>query len=519
MTGVTILRSCPKIPSPQRQAQAYDLLMASVQDDKTWLATEYEPRPGTQTDARGGGRGQDLLSPATQIVSDREAYLGQSQNDIGRRISDERVELFIAADIASSLQAQFVRMQPAFITLHDLGGSASLRLLASLAEATGTKVQQLMIRRQGHGVSLAVLQFVEIARTDNTPVRLYSTEINADGPTRGQVAKVMLGFAQVGVLLVGDLPPHVLTNQLQPLRDAMQRAAWPNQSQLLVPVGSGASLATHATYLAQGSRVSVRVTPHSNRPAQAWNFIAGAWNRLQEAGQDQAHLPLSLVAGDSIHGTIHESASDTEHDTANHVSHDTPRPLPAAGDEETTLPGALPMPVHSLTRTTPHSGYQTATTGPRAALLEAEPHPASSLQPVLRAQPKPVTPARPSVPAADWRGYAARCGVLKGVVSACVFDVRLMVPLASVGHTATPERLAQQGAALLSVMNEAPRALGMSTGASGAEGVVTVAGYHLLVRPVPGHPGVAVHLVLTAGPGAATLALMQLERVPSPALL
>jgi hypothetical protein len=489
------------LPSPRLAFPAYDLLMASAPEDKAWLPTEYEPRQDTRHDGRGDPRRNDLLAPATQIVSDREAYLGQSQNDIGRRISDDRVELFIAADIASSLQAQFVRMQPGFVALHDLGGSASLRLMASLAEATGGKVQQLVIRRQGHGVSLAVLQFVEIERPQETPVRLYSTEISADGATRNQVAKVLLGFSQVGVLLVGDLPPHVLTSQLQPLREAMQRAAWPNQSQLLVPVGSATPLATHASYLAQGSRVAVRVTPQSNRPGQAWGFIVGAWNRLQEQGQTQTLLPLNLGHGDK---TIHGSAHDAMHGTA---------------DAETTLPAPL-QPTPAAASTTSFGGYvPPATTGPRAALLEAEPHPLPAAAPALRVQVKPALPARnPAIALAEWRTYATRCAGLKGVVSACVFDIRLMVPLASLGNTATPERLAQQGAALLSVMNEAPRALGMSTGAGGAEGVVTVAGYHLLVRPVPGHPGVAVHLVLTAGPGAATLALMQLERVPSPAV-
>jgi hypothetical protein len=513
MTGVTILRRQADLPSPRLAFPAYHLLMASAPEDKAWLPTEYEPRQDPRNDGRGDPRRSDLLAPATQIVSDREAYLGQSQNDIGRRISDDRVELFIAADIAGSLQAQFVRMQPAFIALHDLGGSASLRLMASLAEATGGKVQQLVIRRQGHGVSLAVLQFVEIERPQETPVRLYSTEISADGATRNQVAKVLLGFSQVGVLLVGDLPAHVLTNQLQPLREAMQRAAWPNQSQLLVPVGSATPLATHATYLAQGSRVAVRVTPQSNRPGQAWGFIVGAWNRLQEEGQTQALLPLNLGQGDN---TIHGTAHDVMHGGADEES-TVPAPLQPAPSNPPFTPGApaAPKPTH-------FSGYlPPATTGPRAALLETEPHPpVPAAAPPLRAHPKPPLPARPSaVAAADWRTYATRCSGLKGVVSACVFDIRLMVPLASMGNTATPERLAQQGAALLSVMNEAPRALGMSTGASGAEGVVTVAGYHLLVRPVPGHPGVAVHLVLTAGPGAATLALMQLERVPSPALL
>jgi hypothetical protein len=37
------------------------------------------------------------------------------------------------------------------------------------------------------------------------------------------------------------------------------------------------------------------------------------------------------------------------------------------------------------------------------------------------------------------------------------------------------------------------------------------------LRPVPGHPGVALHLVLEAGTTNLTLARMQLERVESPA--
>ncbi len=443
--------------------------MTPVQDDRTWQQTELAPREN------------DLLSPLTQIVSDRDAYLGQSPTDIGRRVGPDKVELFITADIAGSLQAQFVKQQPEFIALHDVGGNASLKLLASLAEASQAKVQQLIIRRQGHGVSLGALQFVEVPLAGGAVVRLYATDISADGPTRQHVARVIMGYSQLGVLLVGDLAPHVLTGQLAHLREGMQRGAWPNRDQLMIPVGSNASLAGQAAHLAQGSRVAVQVTPQASRPRQAWNFIAGAWNRLHEDATSPRALQLDPAPQDNVANIA--SAPATEQMPLRSAPAEAPPAQPAAGPVQ------------------PHRGHPPAV---------------------------PPSPNRlGSVPASekagavtDWRGYAVRCGAIKGVVTCCVFDVRRMLPLASLGHTATPERLAQQGAALLSVMNEAPRALGMTppqaTDTSPVEGVVSVPGYHLLVRPVPGHPGVAVHLVLTAGPGAATLARMQLERVPSP---
>jgi hypothetical protein len=444
--------------------------MPPVQDDRTWLQTELAPRDN------------DLLSPLTQIVSDRDAYLGQSATDIGRRVGPDKVEFFITGDIASSLQAQFVKQQPEFIALHDIGGNASLKLLASLADASQAKVQQLIIRRQGHGVSLGALQFVEVPLAGGSVVRLYATDISADGPTRQHVARVLMGYCQLGVLLVGDLAPHVLTSQLAHLREGMQRGAWPNRDQLMIPVGSNASLAGQAAHLAQGTRVAVQVTPQASRPRQAWNFIAGAWNRLHEDASSPRALQLEQTPQDDVANIA--SAGDTEHLPL--------RPAPASS------PSA-----HAST-----------------ALFQPSHQPPPVAPPPPLARSASVQAIEKSGAVTDWRGYAVRCGAIKGVVTCCVFDVRRMLPLASLGHTATPERLAQQGAALLSVMNEAPRALGMTSpqasDISPVEGVVSVPGYHLLVRPVPGHPGVAVHLVLTAGPGAATLARMQLERVPSP---
>ncbi|MDE2277033.1 MAG: hypothetical protein KGK09_12130, partial [Burkholderiales bacterium] len=137
---------------------------------------------------RGPGR-DALLAPQTQLVTDRDAYLGQGRHDVGRRVADDQVELFISADIAGSLQQEFTQHTSEFVAVHDIGSSASLRLLASLAGAAGARVQRLSVRRQGHGVALAVLQFVEVPLADGQSIRIYSTDLNADNATRGQVAR------------------------------------------------------------------------------------------------------------------------------------------------------------------------------------------------------------------------------------------------------------------------------------------------------------------------------------------
>ncbi|MEO5734445.1 MAG: hypothetical protein ABIN96_17360 [Rubrivivax sp.] len=120
------------------------------------------------------------MDPRTQIVGDRDAYLGQGRHDVGRRVAEDQVELFITADVPGSLQKEFMLHAPEFVAVHDIGTSESLRLLASLADAAGARVQRLSVRRQGQGVALAVLQFVEIPLPDGTLMRIYSTDLNAD---------------------------------------------------------------------------------------------------------------------------------------------------------------------------------------------------------------------------------------------------------------------------------------------------------------------------------------------------
>lgn len=263
----------------------------------------------------------DLLAPATQIVRDREDYLGQGLKDIGRRIADDQVELFVTIDPASALLQQLERLAPEYIALHDVGASATLRLLGALAGAAGARVQRLTIRRQGQGVALAVVQFIEIPLAGGEALRIYSTDVNADPQSRQQIAHVLMARARLGVLMVGDLPPHALSQTLQPLREALQRGPWPNRDLLMLPLGSATALAAQGSQLVGNSGVHVRVTPQAARPNDAWSFISGAWNRLGSAGEADA------LSTDLARAVPRPSVPNPEAPTQ-------PMPLPAG------LPGA-----------------------------------------------------------------------------------------------------------------------------------------------------------------------------------
>jgi hypothetical protein len=415
-------------------------------------------------DSSGTGRparsAADLLAPSTQIVADRDVYLGQGQRDVGRRISDDQVELFVSSDVAHAVEQEFQRHAPEFVALHDLGTSASLRLVRSLAGAAGAKVQRLSVRRQGHGVALAVMPYVEVPLADGTPVRVYTTDIDADAGTRSAMARVLLAHSRLGVLLVGELPPHAVASQLQPLHEALVRGPWPNRDLLLVPLGSGTALAAQATSLAGGSHVAVHVTPHARQPRQAWGFIGGAWNRLHGRPGGERALPTDITLA-------------------------VPRPAVPASEAATQ-----PMP------------------------LQPEPAPSAPVAaPAPRREAQPPRPM-PRPGGTPWQTYAERCAQIKGTLACAVFDVHAMKPLAAVGTQPSGERLAQQGTALLAAMADVTRLLGL--GSTPAEGSVSTGSHHVLLRPVPGHPGVAVHLVVSATTGNLTLARMQLERIEAP---
>jgi hypothetical protein len=221
---------------------------------------------------------EELSAPATQIVRDRDAYLGQNR-DIGRRLTDDQFELFVGDEPAAALQREIERLNPQFIALHDVGTSSSLRLLQSMATTTG-KVMRLTVRRQGQGVPLATIQFVEIGGSDGTALRVYSTDVDADTHARHLIARVLVSHARLAVLVFGDLPTHALAASMQPLIQSVGHERWPGRQMLMIPLGAPAPINSFASPFSAAG-LHVQVAPRVARATDAWSFIGSTWNQLE----------------------------------------------------------------------------------------------------------------------------------------------------------------------------------------------------------------------------------------------
>ena len=398
----------------------------------------------------------ELLSPATQIVGDKDAYLGNATSDIGRRIADDQFELFVVCHPAEAMLQQFSQLAPDFIAIHDIGTTSSARLLAALAAASSRKLQKLVIRRQGYGVALATLQFVELPLQPGRSLRVYTTQIDADTQTRQQLAQVLLAHSRLAVVMVGDLPPHALGSSLQPLRDAITTGPWPNRQLLMVPLAQAATLPARAAALAGNSGVMVRTTPQVVRPADAWSFISGAWNRLNS------------------------NTAETQPPRTATPAHPVARPL-----EANTIAPPPMAPAYAPTQP-----------------LQLSPMPGTGAQ---------GAPAQSASSAALWSEYVKRCAAIKGTVECCVFDIDLQRSLAHSGTQRMADRLAAKGAMLHAAMSDSANVLGL--GPANPDAAITLEKHYLLLRPMPGRSRIALHMVIDRSHGNIGLARAQLHQI------
>ena len=246
-------------------------------------------------DAWQSTRAQTSL--VTQILQTEDDYLAAGKQDIGRLTGANERELFVSCDPALAMQQQFDHLHPEFIAVHDISTTSSRRLLAGIAAASSRSVQKLTIRRQGYGTALASLEFVELPTPDGNALRMYSTEADADTMARHGLANILLAYARLGVIMVGDLPSHSIATALKPFHEAMITGPWPNRELLLLPLASGSTLATQGAELMRGTSVNVRMTPQVTRPADAWGFINGTWARLRGGTPADRRSPNSPGAG------------------------------------------------------------------------------------------------------------------------------------------------------------------------------------------------------------------------------
>jgi hypothetical protein len=222
----------------------------------------------------------ELSAPATQVVRDRDAYLGDGA-DIGRRLSEDQVELFVGDDAVPGLQRELRRLRPVYIVLHDVGTSSSLRMLQAMAGREG-RIMRLLVRRQGQGIPLATLQFIELPGANGSTLRVYSTDVDADSHSRHDLAGVLVAQAALAVLIFGELPAHALGAALQPLQEAASQQRWTTRMLLMIPLGSTVAVNGFARDFGRHG-LQVHVTPRVTHPGDAWSYIGSTWNQLEGA--------------------------------------------------------------------------------------------------------------------------------------------------------------------------------------------------------------------------------------------
>lgn len=461
---------------------------ASKDELDEWQATRVQARQssgqgewrvpqGPSSDSgRSSGRGRNgLESPdawaatraqtalATQLLEDENDYLAAEKEEVGRQIGGNERELFVSCAPAEALQQQFEHLQPNFIAVHDLATSSSRKLLTGIAAASGRAVQRLVVRRQGYGTALATLEFVELPTADNQLLRLYTTEADADTASRQAIARILLAYSRLGVIMVGELPSHAIGTALKPLHDDIVTGPWPNRNLLLLPLASASTLVSHGLDLGRGTGVAVRTTPQVARPADAWGFITGTWSRLREQ-------------------------------------------LPADGREVPEL-GAFKPAAYQPKRAPLATGLPSGDTLPMEevrspAVLTMRPMPAIN-PPTLAA----------TMPSTLIERYVKQLSELNGVISCCVFEVQSGRPVAHAGANPGSAELSSHGSALIAATMAASRGLGF--GHALPEVAITLSSHHLLLRGVPKNPGLAMHAVLDKASANLTLARLQVLRMDS----
>lgn len=421
------------------------------------LPPDSRPRSGF---ASLPSSGWEATRVQTQIATRFLGAAGEApeERDIGRPVDERTRELFVAVDPAEALVQQFDHIKPEYVAVHDLGTSASRKLIGGLAAASQRPVQRLVFRRAGGGMTLATIEFVDCVAANQRTVRLYSTTVEGDTAVRQAMARVLLSRSSVGVVIVGDLPAHALATAFEPWKEAVQQAQWPCRRMLFLPLGPGAALHDEVGRLRSTTRIEATTMPPVSRPSEVWRHLCDAWNALQRHQHPQQ----------------------------------APEALPLLGTGDTPVPAAARTAVPAVSTVAP----------PPVVVAPSVARPPT---------PMPVIGQPPPSADAPLEHYLHQLAQLAGVLSACAFDIATGQPVSHAGSRPGPDDLGRHGAAIAGTIMSASRAMGL--GAAVPDTSITLGQHHLVLRAVPAHPGMALHLVLDKPNTTLALVMLQLRRL------
>ncbi|MCM5681063.1 hypothetical protein M8A51_16175 [Schlegelella sp. S2-27] len=223
----------------------------------------------------------------TAVMGGENEYLSSDPKDIGRAVGDNTWELFVSCDAAEALRQQFTHLESRYIALHDLGDTHSRQLLRQLTALGCSAVQRLVIRQQGYGTTLASVEYVSFRAEDGETVCVYSTAVESTPSAQQAVARALLEMSQASVLLLGEMAGQGSANALRTMMQAVHTGGWTCPNLLVLPLGSHAATAAAAqcNQVVQRHGLLVRAAPAPGRPADAWNYIAGFWQKNHMRGR------------------------------------------------------------------------------------------------------------------------------------------------------------------------------------------------------------------------------------------
>jgi hypothetical protein len=506
-------------------------------------------------------------SLATQVQGDKNEYLATEKEEIGRIVGPNERELFVSCEAGLALQQQFEHVHPEFIAVHDIGTTSSRKLLRGLAAASGRALQKLSIRRQGYGQALATLYFLELPATNGQTLRMYTTQAETDAPTRKSVARTLLAFSRLGVVMVGNVSAELLQPELNALRDDIGMGPWHNRNLLMLPLAAASNLVALGVDLADRTGVVVRTTPVVSRPAEAWSYISDTWKRFHAYAtpestppeptsaspssaalvpelavqQPSGSLPWSGSGFSSTSGTsgFPPGAGASGFSPASGTSGFASTSAGASGYPAVAPQAARPEPDHRTSRPAPTvqvsnevarraAAAWAAGAAQRAAIAAELPSRDRDAPPTMqmgladssdaarestRADFAPrLTPAAPNPEQGMLQRYVRLLSALNGLRACCLFDIATGARIAHSGSSITAGELARQGKLLLAAMQAASSTLDF--GQALPEASMTLGTHHLLLRGVPGQPGIAMHAAFdktTANPTLARLQVLRLD--------
>ena len=230
----------------------------------------------------------------TQIMDD-PGKTGPDVRELGSKVSDTLREWFVVCRPSEALKLQLELGQPPYMLLHDLGYGRSRTFLASLSLQTGWPLQQLCVRRQGFGDTLATLYFIDCPATPAT-VRIYASEVEADAPERVAIRRQLAAFAAVNVLYAEHQVAQTAALGVSCLKDDLLAAHRPGGMHLLIlPQTRDPSLRQDLAALESSPGLKVEVSPATNSVPSTWALLSTYWNRHAQQGLGQSRPVIRQI--------------------------------------------------------------------------------------------------------------------------------------------------------------------------------------------------------------------------------